>query len=395
MISSLSLSVAAFVCIVSLVKLLEAIYAAKLVPTFPNSLEAQDSLELPRLSVVVPARDEEPMLEAALTSLLEQDYPNLEVILVDDRSTDSTGEIMDRLARDRRNVDVLHVEQLPEGWLGKNHAIHSGSLRARGKWLLLTDADVRFCPGTLRRTVAYAEHYRLDHLTLVPRWNSPGYWLRGVVAFFYMIVLLYEGYYQTNLPRKKKGVGVGAFNLIRRSAYEKTGGYEALAHRPDDDLSLGNRIKEFGLHQQVLLGHHLISVKWYFSLKALARGFEKNAYAALNYSLPRAVLYSASLVLVSVWPFAAVFFSEGYALLLYLVAISAQLVTYTTINYFLGWRLILLTPCYPVFATALAGLLVRSTLLALLRGGIYWRGTFYPTSLLRGEEHLLRKKSSS
>lgn len=392
---SLLLGVAVFVLVISLVKLLEAIYAAILVPAFPGSAEAKDPAEgLPRLSVVVPARDEEPELEASLASLLEQDYPELEVILVNDRSTDRTGEIMDEVASVRRNVNVLHVEQLPEGWLGKNHAVHSGVRRTDGDWLLLTDADVRFRPGTLRRTVAYAEQQGLDHLTLVPRWELQSYWLRGVVAFFYMVLLLYEGCYRANLSRYKKGIGVGAFNLIRHSAYQKIGGYEALAHRPDDDLTLGSRVKESGLQQRVLLGHHLISVKWYGSLGALAHGFEKNAYAALNYNLPRAVLYSTSLALISVWPFAAIFFSKGYALPLYLGAIASQLGAYAIVNHFLGWRLALLAIGYPAFAALFSGLLVRSTLLALLQGGVYWRGTFYPASLLRDEPGPRKKPSS-
>ena len=393
---NLLLGVAIFVFVISFVKLLEAVYAAILVPEFPDSLKTEGASKmLPRLSVVVPARNEEPELESSLASLLEQDHPNLEVILVNDRSTDRTGEIMDSVAGVRQNVRVLHIESLPEGWIGKNHAVHTGATRASGDWLLLTDADIRFRPNTLRRTVTYAEQHGLDHLTLVPRWELPGYWLKGVVAFFYVVLLLYEGYYRANMPRRKKGIGVGAFNLIRHSAYEEIGGYEALARRPDDDLILGSRVKESGLRQRVLLGHHLISVKWYGSLGALAHGFEKNAYAALDYSLPKAILYSASLLLVVVWPFVAVFFSGGYALPLYLAAVALQLATYALTNRFLGWRLIFLTPGYPLFAALFAGLLVRSTLLALLRGGVYWRGTFYPNSLLRNEESRSRKKSFS
>lgn len=387
MISSLSLGVAIFVFVASLARLLEAIYASKLVPAFPSSSGTRNFPEESRLSVVVPARDEELELEYALSSLLEQDYQDLEVVLVNDRSTDRTGEIVEEFARNRRDVEVVHVQQLPEGWLGKNYAIHSGVQHTGGDWLLLTDADVRFRPGVLRRTIAYAERQQLDHLTLTPRWELSGYWLRGVVAFFSMVLLLYGGYYKANRPRHKKGVGVGAFNLIRRSAYEKVGGYKSLARRPDDDLILGSRVKEAGLRQQVLLGHHLISVRWYGSLGALARGFEKNVYAGLDYSLSKFILYSLLLVLVGIWPFAAVFVSGGYVLLLYLGAVVAQLGTYALINRSLGWRLLLLAPGYPIFASILAVVMVRSTLLTLLRGGVYWRGTFYSTSLLRrGDE---------
>lgn len=392
---NLSLGVAVFVTVISLVKLLEALYATRLVPAFPGFPKEEFAEELPTLSVIVPARNEETELESSLDSLLEQDYPNLEIILVNDRSTDGTGGILDRVAGSRQNARVLHVEHLPGGWIGKNHAIYSGERWTNGEWLLLTDADVRFRPDTLRRAVTYAEQHGLDHLTLVPRWELPGYWLKGVVAFFYVVLLLYEGYYRANMPRRKKGIGVGAFNLIRHKSYREIGGYEAFPRRPDDDLTLGSRVKESGLRQRVLLGHRLISVKWYGSLGALARGFEKNAYAALDYSLPKAVLYSASLLLVSVWPFVAISFSTGYALPLYLVAIGCQLGAYAISNHFLGWRLIPLTVGYPVFATIFTGLLIRSTLLALLRGGVYWRGTFYPNSLLRNEESRPNKKSFS
>ena len=198
---NLLLGVAIFVFVISFVKLLEAVYAAILVPEFPDSLKTEGASKmLPRLSVVVPARNEESELESSLASLLEQDYPNLEVVLVNDRSTDRTGEILDGVASVRQNVRVLHVENLPEGWIGKNHAVHTGATRASGDWLLLTDADIRFRPDTLRRTVTYAEQHGLDHLTLVPRWELPGYWLKGVVAFFYVVLLLYEGYYRANMP---------------------------------------------------------------------------------------------------------------------------------------------------------------------------------------------------
>ena len=145
---------------------------------------------------------------------------------MDDRSTDGTGEIMARFARDRRNVEVVRVEQLPEGWLGKNHAIHTGVRRSGGDWLLLTDADIRFRPGTLRRAVAYAGRQGTGPSSADTPLGAVGYWLRGVVAFFSMVLLLYGGYYRGEPAARKKGVGVGAFNLIRRSAYEKVGGYD-------------------------------------------------------------------------------------------------------------------------------------------------------------------------
>ncbi len=383
-IHSVSYGVAISVFVISLVKLLESLYAARKVFAFPEEKVSQEPFpQLPRLSVVVPARNEERELERSLSSLLDQDYPGLEVIMVNDRSTDGTGRIIDLLAETYENIRVIHIERLPEGWLGKNHAAYTGACRASGEWLLFTDADVRFHPRSLRRAVARAQEEGLDHLTLVPGWKLSGYWLRGIVAFFYMVFLLYQGYYRANLPRYKKGAGVGAFNLIRHSAYRKIGTYQALAQRPDDDLKLGSRVKKLGLRQQMLLGHDLIFVRWYGSLGALARGFEKNAFATLQYSLPRTALYSGSLMLITIWPFAAPLCSRGPVRRLYLGAAAAQLGAFTVTNRIIGWRVFLLAAAYPIFALLFTGVLLRASLFALVRGGIYWRGTFYSNSLLR------------
>jgi GT2 family glycosyltransferase len=271
----------------SIVKLLEALRAWRLVRPLYGKVSTGAALEYTKLSVVIPACNEERKLEGALRTVLGQDYPNLEVILVNDRSTDGTGRIMERLAAGREGTAVIHVEELPEGWLGKNHAVRVGAERACGDWLLLTDADVRFHPATLRRAVAHAETQGLDHLTLIPELRLSGYWLRSFVAFFYAAFLVLRGYYKANVPSSKTGVGIGAFNLIRRGAYQKAGGYEALANRPDDDLTLGDRVKKLGMRQELALGHGLIEVEWYSSLGELFRGVEKNTFAALGYSFPR------------------------------------------------------------------------------------------------------------
>ncbi len=388
-----SLGVALFVFTVSAVKLGDALYAARKVPTLEAETEVVPpsifSSGFPKLSVVVPARDEERELKNSLSSVLAQNYPALEAVLVDDRSSDGTGGIMDQAATGRENIRVIHIEKedLPEGWLGKNHAAYVGAELAAGEWLLFTDADVRFGPDTFRRAVAYAEEHRLDHLTLVPDLDLEGYWLRSAVAFFYVAFLLYRGYYRANVPSSKTGVGIGAFNLIRRRAYEEIGTYRAFALRPDDDLSLGARVKRHGLRQRVLGGHGLLRVKWYDSLGALIRGVEKNVFPALDYSLLKVAGYVAGLLMVTVWPFVAVFVPRGggpgAACLLYLGAAAAQLGSYAIVNRFLGWRVLPLALGYPACALLFAGVILRSTALTLLRGGIYWRGTFYPLSLLK------------
>jgi Glycosyl transferase family 2 len=377
--------IALLIFLASAAKLLEALRARRLVQPLPEKDPAGTSLELPRLSVVIPARNEERKLEEALRTVLGQDYPDLEVILVSDRSTDGTGRIMNRLAAGCGDATVIQVEELPKSWLGKNHAIHIGTERASGDWLLFTDADILFHPATFRRAVTYAEVRGLDHLTLVPELKLSGYWLRGLVAFFYTAFLVHRGYYKANVPSSEVGVGIGAFNLIRRGAYEKAGSYQMLAQRPDDDLTLGDRVKKLGLRQELALGHGLLEVEWYASLGEFFRGVEKNSFAALGYSVPKVAFYAAEIPAITAWPFAAAFLSSGATAALYVGSAIMQVATFAVCNRFLRGRVFLLALGYPVCALLFSYALVRSALLALVRGGIYWRGTFYPLSLLQEE----------
>ncbi|MDQ3861581.1 MAG: glycosyltransferase family 2 protein [Actinomycetota bacterium] len=367
----------------SVAKLFEALCARRLVRPLPEKDSAGSSLELPKLSVVIPARNEERKLEGALRTVLGQDYPRLEAILVNDRSTDGTGRTMERLTAERGDASVIQVEELPEGWLGKNNAIHVGTERASGDWLLFTDGDIHFHPAAFRRAIAYAEERSLDHLTLVPELKLSGYWLRGVVAFFYTAFLVHRGYYKANIPSSEMGVGIGAFNLIRREAYDEAGGYKALAQRPDDDLALGGRVKKLGLRQELALGHGLLEVEWYASLGEFFCGVEKNSFAALGYSVPKVVFYAAEIPALTAWPFAAAFLASGPTAALYAGSVAAQVATFAVCNRFLRGRVFLLTLGYPACALLFSYALLRSALLALARGGIYWRGTFYPLSLLK------------
>lgn len=377
---------ALLIFLASVAKLFEALRAWRLVRPLPERRSTGTSVEYSRLSVIVPARNEERKLEGALRTVLGQDYPNLEVILVSDRSTDGTARIMERLTAGREEATVIRVEELPEGWIGKNHAVWVGTERARGDWLLLTDADVYFHPAIFRRAVSYAEERGLDHLTLVPGLPLSGYWLQSLVAFFYAAFLVLRGYYKANVPSSKTGVGIGAFNLIRRGAYEKVGGYEALAQRPDDDLTLGDRVKKLGLRQELALGHGLLEVEWYTSLGEFFRGVEKNTFAALGYSIPKTAGWVVAALAIMALPFVAPLVSTRRTAALYLGAATAQVTTFGICNRFLGWRVLPLALGYPVCVLLFAYTLARSALLALSRGGIYWRGTFYPLYLLRHEK---------
>ncbi|HEV8534151.1 MAG TPA: glycosyltransferase [Candidatus Limnocylindria bacterium] len=345
----------------------------------------------PRLSVVVPARDEAAAIERAVGSLLAQDYPDLEVIAVDDRSSDATGEVLRGLAaRDARLV-TLRIDELPAGWLGKNHALWRGAARARGEWLLFTDADVVFAPGALRRAVAYAVGDELDHLTLAPRLVARGVLLRAFVAFFAFAFVTLWGAYLANDPKSARGVGIGAFNLLRRTAYERIGTMRAISLRPDDDIRLGRRLRGFGFRQRVLNGRELIAVEWYPTLGAALAGLEKSMYSSLEYRVVDAVAVLFFLVATMVWPYVGALALAGLdrALLVIVVACLVAGIgeTYRQSTGPITRETIPLIALLPVSALCFGYAIARSVYLAETRG-VRWRGTTYPLSLLRAQSGL-------
>lgn len=358
----------------------------------PRLPETPGHPTLPRLSVVVPARDEASAIGRAVESLLAQDYADLELIVVDDRSSDSTGEVVRELAAKDPRVEALRVDALPAGWLGKNHALWRGADRATGEWLLFTDADVIFAPGALRRAVVYATAEGLDHLTLAPRLLARGLALRAFVAFFGFAFIALWRAYLANDPTSKRGVGIGAFNLVRRAVYEKIGTMRALSLRPDDDIRLGRRLRAFGFRQRVLNGNELLSVEWYPSLRAAIAGLEKSIYSTMEYRVVDATLVAILLLATMVWPFLGVILLDGVdrALLsVVVVCLVAGLVeTYRqSMSATLTPSAFVIALLMPFSAACFAWAIARSVYLAETRG-VRWRGTTYPLSLLRAQSGL-------
>src|SRR5271165_4871035 len=233
----------------------------------------EDAVRLvPRVSIVVPARNEAEHIEAALISLLQLDYSDYEVIAVDDRSEDATGAILDRLEAQWQErgeashhlLKVLHVTELPPSWLGKTHAMWQAGKQATGDWLLFTDADVVYRPDALRRAVVYAEQERADHVVLFPtmRMNSPGE--RMMMAFFQSQFVFAHRPWRVADPKSRDAIGVGAFNLIRRHVYEQIGTYQRLRMAVLDDMKLGEVVKRDGFRQRIVFGRNLLQLRWVF-----------------------------------------------------------------------------------------------------------------------------------
>lgn len=356
------------------------------VPVLANLRGAGSKLDdYPFVSVVVAARDEKEAVEPALRSLLEQDYPGrLEVIAVDDRSTDGTGDIMAGLAAGMSGrLRHLRVDGLPEGWLGKNHALWVGAGEAEGGWLLFTDADVRFESDCVELAVRHAVNEGLDHLALAPELVSRGTALKSFVAAFVLVFEVTQRPWRVSDPDAKESVGVGAFNLVRREAYEGAGTHEAVRMRPDDDLRLGRALKEAGFRQGVAYGTGMVRVEWHRSLAGAVRGLGKSMFPGVDYRLSAALLASLGLFATNVLPFFGVFFARRAATrLLFGAEVLVLFAMYARGARRSG------TPAYlaalhPFGAAVLIFAMLRSSYKTLAQGGIEWRGTFYALETLR------------
>ena len=336
----------------------------------------------PLVSIIAAARNEARGIEAALTSVLQLDYPALEVIVVDDRSTDGTGAILDRLARLHPRLAVKHISALPEGWLGKNHALHLGAEAASGELLLFTDADVVFEPTTIRRAVGFMEREELDHLTAIPDVRVPGLALNAFVTAFGVFFLLYSRPWKARDPNSRHHLGVGAFNLIRSAVYRAIGTHRAIAMRPDDDLKLGKLVKKRGFRQDVVNGKDFIMVEWYSSVGGMIDGLMKNAFAGVNYSLVALAGSTLALVLMNVWPVVALLTTHGVTRALNGVSVMLIVLLFWTSTGFAGRRLGYVV-AYPVAVLLFAYIMWRSALVAVVRGTVTWRGTAYPLAQMR------------
>jgi cellulose synthase/poly-beta-1,6-N-acetylglucosamine synthase-like glycosyltransferase len=346
-----------------------------------TALTAPTPAAWPRVSVVFAARNEAATLLHAVPTMLALDYPDMEVIAVNDRSEDRTGDLLEQLAAANPRLKVVHVTELPEGWLGKNHALAEGSTHATGDWILFTDADVHFSPGTLQRAVAYARAQTLDHLSAVPALVEHGHRYGACINAFSLAFTLAGRPWRIPDPRSPAFGGIGAFNLVRTSTYRKLGGHVPIHLRPDDDIKLGKLMKSGGF-SELVLGHGAISVSWYESVREMIHGLTKNAFAAADYRWWAAPASTLALVVGIWWPFVALGVATGPAWWCYLASVgimwglACDQARFTGGRWWYGFFL-------PVGMVVMNHIVWRSTIVTYWTGGITWRGTFYPLEYLK------------
>ncbi len=349
-----------------------------------SRLRADPPARWPTVTLVSPACNEGRTVGPALQSWLSQSYPELAAVVVNDRSTDETGAVLDALAVRHPRLVVLHLTALRDGWLGKVAALQAGLERARGELILFADADVHLEPGVLERLVALFEHHRLDHLTLLPRFVTTGPMQGALMASFT------DGYCQRAyasgallLTERVPAVGYGAFNLVRHSALERTAGLAWLKMDVLDDVALGELLRRAGARRGFLVADEGVSLIWYESLGAALRSFDKNFFGGVaRYSFVRAFVFVAGMPVLYLAPWLLLGGGPlpGWPLLALVLALhlSGSLVAAVRLRSALLHAL--LAPVAQFFGIVP---MIRGAMSALRQGGISWRGTRYSLSALR------------
>jgi hypothetical protein len=344
--------------------------------------------DLPPVSIIIPARNEAMTIRPALRSVLALDYAHLEIIVVNDRSTDNTGTMLADMQQQYPLLRVYHLIDLPKGWLGKSHALQYGAERAHGEYLLFTDADVIMEKTTLSRAVNHMIGNRLDHLSLFFENLTSGGLLNAMILDVGGGLLLLFKPWKVRDPRSRHSMGVGAFNLIRNAVYREVGMHRPIAMHPIDDIMLGKIVKRRGFRQDCLQGAGFVSVHWYPSVSEMIDGVMKNIFALYSYSVLRALLGLSMIFLFSILPVWGVLLTTGSARLLFGLTVAVRLFSFASGFRTLGknpllafWSLV--TPYINIYTT------VKATVTTLRNKGIIWRGTHYSLDeLKRGRQQL-------
>jgi glycosyltransferase involved in cell wall biosynthesis len=371
----------------------QAVAALKGVPTLPDLTNTAAALpdltksDRPDVTVIVPACNEEESIEATLRSLLGSTGIRLQIVAVNDRSTDRTGALMDSVAAEAEasggpnKLEVIHNRKLPPGWLGKAHALTLGVERASAPWLLFTDGDVTFDPRAAELALGFAEAEKADHVVLALTLEFKSNAEAAVFAAFEALAQWNIRLWKVSDPRAWDFFGAGGFSLVRRAVYERVGGFDELRMEVVEDLRLGWKIKRAGYAQRVVLGAGLARIRWIKGALGIVGLLEKNGFAGLRYRVGMCLLALLGFAVQVVLPLAAIA-CGGWAAVAGLLTYAFIGITYLAnrrITQVSPWLATLFAPATAILLFALA----RSMILALIRGGVDWRGTRYPLDEVR------------
>jgi hypothetical protein len=354
-----------------------------------------------RLSVIIPARNEQRGIEASIRSILAQKDVNLELIAVDDHSTDRTGEILDRLAEEDTRLRVIHNPNMEPGWLGKPNAMQHGADIATGEFLLFSDADIIHAPGSFSTAIAEMQQRRHDFLALLPFVEWQGFWENVVLPAAFLVIARY-GSKRLEDPASPDAQGSGAFLMIRASAYRKLGGHEQIKNEVMDDIQFARLVKRNGFRVGVRLAPKCLRVRPFVSGREVFWGMTKNLLGAFgNYSWSAIPL---GLMFMVVFWIGVICMVAGFPLHSPGVSIAGlALYSYIYGSMWVGRRVISYKPVflafYPLASFVLMGSLVVAAYYKTVRGEVLWRGRSValdvaPNPLFRLYYKFTRKRSA-
>jgi glycosyltransferase involved in cell wall biosynthesis len=347
-----------------------------------KQLKAQPIItQQPYVAIIIAVRNEEEDIEKALQSVCNLRYQNHRIIVVNDRSTDRTAEILQKFNHPK--VSIITLDTLPDGWLGKNNALYQGYKNSTEEWILFTDADVEFHPDALSRAFGYVEQNNLDHLSILPDVRSRSILLNSVLATFSMMLMMVTRPWDARKPRKSGSIGVGAFNLVKRTAYEQAGTHVRIKLRPDDDLQLGKKIKLAELRQDALSGKDYICLEWYKNQQQFRDGLMKNTFAVNDYNIFRSIAdFIATLACIALPIPLMLIFGDTAIRLAALLVLAVQILYMSVVLPNKWWYALMI----PYAGFLMAYIVAKSAILTLMQGGIYWRDSFYSLAMLKEKE---------
>lgn len=332
----------------------------------------------PRVSIIVPARDEERSIARAVRGFLAQTYPNLEVVVVNDRSVDGTAAILASI--DDPRLIVVTGEEPRDGWLGKPWALHQGSLRAKGELLLFVDADVIYQPDAIAAAVARFEDRDIALLAMMPNIEMVGFWENVVMPNLAVFAFTFLPMWLTNRTRIALiAVGGGPGNMVRREDYDAAGGHEALKDAVVDDVALARLLRRQGMRTEVARAEHLVSVRMYHGLGEIVRGFTKNAFAVFGRSYPVAAFFFAMAIVFHLLPYALALAGDPFAIATVVLISLTRAILFRAIGYRLDSALF----AHPLMIATWVYILIRSLWVTGIRRRLEWRGRRYDASRTR------------
>ncbi|HEY4642673.1 MAG TPA: glycosyltransferase family 2 protein [Thermoanaerobaculia bacterium] len=360
---------ALIILIAWLMALIRTIVNLRLIPRLRAGMRPANE---PLVSIVIPARDEAHIIERTVRAFLAQTYANLEVIVINDRSADGTGDIV--RAIDDHRLRVIDGIEPPAGWLGKPWALHQGSRVATGELLLFVDADLIYAPPALAAAVAYLQTQCVALLSLFPYLEMRGF---GEVASMPMMTMVFFTFMPTWISNRTRfarlAIGGGTGNLVVREVYETSGGHEALSDAVVDDIALARLIRRSGWKTETIRADDLVSLRMYHGLREVIDGFTKNTFSALGRNYVAGFLVVAGCVVFHLLPYALALTGDLVSIATIVIISLTRVILFRSLRYRVDAALFL----HPVMAAIWTWIFIRSIWVTGIRRKLLWRGRTY------------------